>query len=88
MSLRARLALIVGVMLAVVMLVVGGIAIQTTRDTLVGQVDEQVRVTAIRVQPDYEFGDVNAADDDSSAGTAGNPEDTVILNRNGAAATG
>ncbi len=54
MSLRARLALVVGLVLVAAIAVTGIIAIRTTRATLVQQIDEQVRVAAVRLESNYD----------------------------------
>ncbi len=54
MSLRARLALLVGLLLTIIMLIVGIIVVEATRSTLQDQVDEQVLETAARIRPAYQ----------------------------------
>ena len=54
MSLRARLSLIVGVVLTVIMMIVGVFVVQTTRAALRDQVDAQVLETAVKIKPAYE----------------------------------
>lgn len=53
MSLRARLALIVGLVLTCIMIIVGGIVVQTSRATLQDQVDDQLLETALKIKPSY-----------------------------------